>query len=116
MSLQRYTKRKKDYTKPLNFKPISLRYVEQYIPPEIMADSLKRIIEFILKKVPLDKRIKRRNRIKDKIKNINIQLLSTTNMPEAASIGQALTIVKNMLFGKDASYINYVIKELAEKL
>ena len=111
---RQYTKRRKDFTK--GTKPISSRDMGDYISPEVMAESLQKIISFILSKVPYDKRNKRKVRIKTKILELSSQDLSTTNLPEAASIGQALTIVKNMLFGKDPNYINQVRQDLMNKL
>lgn len=111
---QQFTKRRKDFTKPP--KPISVRDMGEYITPELMSASLLKIINFILSKVPMDKKNKRKMRIKTKLLELSPQNLSTTELPEAATIGQALTIVKNMLFGKAPSYIDQVRQEIIRKL
>ena len=111
---RQFTKRRKDFTKPS--KPISSRDMGEYIPPDVMSDSLLKIINFILSKVPYDKQNKRKLRIKTKLLELSPQNLSTTELPEAATIGQALTIVKNMLFGKAPNYIDQVRREIIRKL
>lgn len=116
---KRYTekiKRPKKYTKLIKERPESVVQMEHKIRPEIMAEALHNIIEFILEKVPDLKRMKRKQGLKQKIMELNTNALSTKQLPEASSIGQSLTIFKNMMFGKSPEYIEKVRSNLLKRM
>lgn len=112
----KYTKTRKKYTKPPKEISKEVRVLETRIDPRIMANALYEVVRFVLAKVPENQRIKRRMRLKEKIMQLNPNILSTKHLPEASAIGQSLTIIKNMMFGKSQTYISEVLRELIKRL
>ena len=112
----RFSKTRKKYTK--GPKPISneVRVLETRIDPAVMAAAIYQVIEFVLAKVPPQKRTKRKMRIQQKIMQLNPNILSSKRLPESSSIGQTLTIIKNMMFGKSQPYIASVLRDLLRRL
>lgn len=112
----KYTKTRKKYTKPPKEVSKEVRVLETHVDPKIMAAALYEVIRFVLAKVPENKRFKRRMRLKEKIMQLNPNILSTKRLPEASAIGQSLTIIKNMMFGKSQPYIAEVLREILKRL
>lgn len=77
-----------------------------------MAD----IIKFMTGKIGKDTREGALNRLRTKIYNMNAIEIGNKQMPVSASLGQAITFVKTVLFGKHPEYVRTVLTEIARNL
>jgi len=82
----------------------------------LVGKYLADIIKFTLNKLPLEKRSFILNKIKDKIYHLNEQEIASKQMPMTASIGQAITFVKHILFNHDAVYTREVLNSIVRNL
>ena len=84
------------------------------------ADSvgkyLSDIVKFILARLPLEKRPRAAQILKQKFGVMSENEIAGKNMPNAAVYGQAITFVKHVLFNQDASYVREVLNSLSRNL
>lgn len=74
------------------------------------------IIRFTLSKVPVEKRDKAINTVKQRIYTLNEREISMKNLPATSAIGQSITFVKHVLFNHDPIYVREVINNLVRNL
>lgn len=77
---------------------------------------LANIINFILNRVPLEKRLLARDNLKQKFAMMSEQEISTKQLPDSAAIAQSITFVKHVLFNHDAAYVREVLNNLVSAL
>lgn len=84
--------------------------------PEFVASQIKDIIDFILTKLSYESRIKAYPNLAQKIQDLNPNELSLKKTPGGAPIGLSISLVKNILNGRDPFFIKLVMDELSKKL
>jgi hypothetical protein len=90
--------------------PISKRAQD---PVRRTAESILKIINFILFRVPQKDKIRYLQRIRGKIMRIPSGQVSLKKLPQTAAIGQAISLTKNILSGLNPFFVKRVIDELA---
>ena len=80
------------------------------------AESMLRIIIFLLFRVPPDKKRRFLQRVRGKLQHLSPADISMKNMPPTASIGQAVGITKNILAGLNPFFVKRVIDELTQMM
>lgn len=77
---------------------------------------LSGIVKFILNRLPIDKRSRATEILKQKFNVMSENEIAGKNMPNAAVYGQAITFVKHVLFNQDANYVREVLNSLSSNL
>jgi len=80
--------------------------------PQKVGQYLAHIVKFLLRRVPEKNRSKAVSKLKGKFKSLDVNALSSKNIPAYSSMGQAITFVKNVLFNNGPGYIEKVINSL----
>jgi len=80
------------------------------------AQSLFKIIQFLFYRVPHKDRKRFISRVRGKITRISPAEIGMKKLPPTASIGQAISLSKNLLSGLNPIFINEVLKELVKLL
>jgi hypothetical protein len=93
--------------------PISKRAQD---PVRRTAESILKIINFIMFRVPQKHKTKFLQRIRGKIQRIPAGQVSIKKLPQTASIGQSISLVKNILSGLNPFFVKRVIDELASMM
>lgn len=74
---------------------------------------LANIINFILNRVPPDKRLIARDNLKQKFALMGESEIASKHLPDSAAIAQSITFVKHVLFGHDPVYIREVLRAIS---
>lgn len=74
------------------------------------------IVRFTLNRIPVERRAAALQNLKEKFYSFNANEIAQKNLPPTASLGQAITFVKHVLFNHDAFYIREVINNLVKNL
>lgn len=77
---------------------------------------LSDIVKFTISRISPENRGKSLENLKNKIYSLNENEIGNKNMPNGASIGQALVFVKHVLFGHGASYVREVLNNIVRNL
>jgi hypothetical protein len=83
---------------------------------ESLGRDLAQIIKFIMRRISFEKRPFAIMKLRSKIWGLDETQISSKNSPDTAAIGQAITFVKTILNGKDASYIRKVLSDIIREL
>lgn len=73
---------------------------------------LANIVNFILNRVPVEKRFQAKESLKRKFSMMSDNEIASKHLPDSAAIAQSITFVKHVLFNHDASYIREVLNSL----
>ncbi len=84
--------------------------------PERVGEYLSSIIKIILTRISPLNRAKALLNVKNKIYNLNSNELANKKMPASASIGQAITFIKTILFNQNPEFIRQVINSTVSRL
>lgn len=84
--------------------------------PKFVAEQITSIIHVMVDRMKPESRNKALPNIGDKIKNLNVLEMSNKRHPGGASIGTSISIVKNILNGRDPYFIKLVVDELVSNL
>jgi hypothetical protein len=90
--------------------PISKRAQD---PVRRTAESILKIINFILFRVPQKNKLRYIQRIRGKIMRIPAGQVSMKRLPQTAAIGQAISLTKNILSGLNPFFVKRVVDELS---
>lgn len=85
-------------------------------PVRRTAESILKIIHFVMFRVPQKDKAKFLQRIRGKIQRIPAGQVSIKKLPQTAAIGQAISITKNILSGLNPFFVQRVIDELANMM
>lgn len=85
-------------------------------PVRRTAESILKIITFILFRVPQKDKTRYLQRIRGKIMRIPTGQVSLKHLPQTAAIGQAISLTKNILSGLNPFFVKRVIDELANMM
>lgn len=112
--------RNKQMPQPSGNPPLSIRasglVVEAQDPIRRTAESMLRIIIFLLFRVPPQSKRRFLQRVRGKLQRLSPADISTKSMPPTASIGQAVGITKNILAGLNPFFVKRVIDELTRMM
>ena len=81
-------------------------------PVRKTAESIHKIILFVLYRVPPEKREKFLSRIRGKVQKMNPVEMSGKKVPVNSTIGQAISLTKNILNGLNPAFTQQVLQEL----
>lgn len=84
--------------------------------PILVAKQIKGIIDVMVGRMSPEAQRRAYPNIKNRINNLNILELNGKKSPGGAAIGISITLIKNILNGRDPMFINAVIKELSKYL
>ena len=84
--------------------------------PELVGKYLSGVVQFTLGRISPEKRQRVLDKVKSKIYYLNDLEMASKKMPAAASIGQAIGFIKNILANHDATYIRQVLNSIARHL
>ena len=93
--------------------PISKRAQD---PVRRTAESILKIINFLMFRVPQKDKTKFMQRIRGKIMRIPAGQVSIKRLPQTAAIGQAISLTKNILSGLNPFFVKRVIDELTNMM
>jgi len=83
--------------------------------PTYVGKIVSDIVKVILARVPHDK-VNTYNDMRNKILNINVADVSGKNLPDTATYGQAITLIKTLLSGYDPEFVKKVLISTANNL
>lgn len=80
--------------------------------PQYVAEQIKNIIEVMVSRMSPEARQRAYPTVMEKVKILNIQDISNKKSPGGASIGVSISLIKNILNGRDPIFIKLVMDEL----
>lgn len=87
-----------------------------YQNPKVVARYIKNIIDVLVSRFSTDAKLRSYPNLRNKIQKLNPYELSAKKSPGGAAIGVAITLIKNILNGRDPHFINLVISNLVRIL
>jgi hypothetical protein len=90
--------------------------IKEADPSKKTAESLYKIIQFLLYRVPQKRKSRYFSRLTGKIRRISPTQIGLKKMPPTASIGQAISMSKNLLSGLNPLFVSNVLQELIRLL
>ena len=87
-----------------------------YENPRVVADYIKGIIDVLVARFQPEARARSYPNIRNRLRNLNPSELSGKKSPGGAAIGAAISLIKNILNGRDPHFINLVITNLTRVL
>jgi len=93
--------------------PISKRAQD---PVRRTAESILKIINFVLFRVPQKDKVRYLRRIRGKIQKLPAGQLSMKRMPQSSAIGQSIALTKNILSGLNPFFVKRVMDELVNMM
>jgi transcription termination factor NusB len=89
---------------------------QELLNPDVVAKQIAEIIKTMISQMKPDSQLKAIPNIKDKIKDLSVSELSSKKVPGGAPIGTSISLIKNILNGKDPAFIYAVVLKLGEFL
>jgi|ERR1700722_11844299 len=83
---------------------------------EQVGKYLSDIVKFVLNRVPIDKRQRAFQSLRNKFLTMNEADISSKQLPASSALGQSITFVKHVLFNHDAPYVRAVLDQLVKHL
>lgn len=84
--------------------------------PKYVANQIRGIIQIMVGRMSLEAQQKAYPNLMGKIKNLNIQEMTTKKQPGGSALGVSISLVKNILNGRDPYFIKMVIDDLSRGL
>lgn len=84
--------------------------------PKFVADQIRDILDVMIGRMSLESQIKAYPNLRNRINNLPIIEMSQKKHPGGAAIGVSIGLIKNILNGRDSTFINAVIRELLKVL
>ena len=100
----------------LSKKMVKSAAVSELGDSKAVGNYLAGIVRFILNRVPPDKRLQVRDRLKQKFYLMNADDIASKHLPDNAAVAQSITFVKHVLFNHDSNYVHEVINALVSAL
>jgi hypothetical protein len=85
-------------------------------PPEEAGAYMAALVKFLLKRISPDKRPKAIQAMKRKIYYINEYQVASKRTPPSSSMGQSITIIKNLLLEHPAEYVRLCLNSIVKHL
>ena len=84
--------------------------------PTYVADQLHSVIKIMISSMSPEARQRSYGNVSKKFEEFNVMEIAGKKSPGGAAIGVSLSLVKNILNGKDPYFINIVLSELMIRL
>jgi hypothetical protein len=84
--------------------------------PNYVAEQIINIVRIMISRMSLKSRPKSFQSIRRKIYQLNPSAMSLKKAPGGAMIGVSISLIKNMLNGRDPYFITHVLREVTNKL
>jgi len=84
--------------------------------PKFVANQIRDIIDVMIGRMSIDSQQSAYPNLKRKFLELNIPDMSSKNQPGGSYIGTSISLVKNILNGRDPYFIKTVIDELNKGL
>jgi hypothetical protein len=84
--------------------------------PHYVANEIRNIIHVIIGRMSLESQQKAYPNLKSKFKNLNVAEISSKKQPGGSALGVSISLVKNILNGRDPYFIKMVLDELSRGL
>lgn len=84
--------------------------------PKFVAKQISDIIDVMIGRMSIQARERAYPNIKNRIRSLNIPEMASKKHPGGASIGVSISLIKNILNGRDPYFIKMVIDELSKEL
>ena len=84
--------------------------------PKFVADKIRDIIDVMIGRMSLEGQQKSYPNLRAKIQELNVSEMAGKRQPGGASVGMSMSLVKNILNGRDPYFIKMVIDELGRGL
>jgi len=84
--------------------------------PTYVAEQLHSIIKIMISSMSPEARVRSYSNVSKKLEEFNVMEIAGKKSPGGAAIGVSLSLVKNILNGKDPYFINIVLSELMIRL
>ncbi len=81
-----------------------------------VAEQLHNIIKIMISRMSVEARPRSYQNVSSKIRDFNVMEIANKRAPGGAAIGVSLSLIKNILNGKDPHFINVVLSELMIRL
>jgi len=81
--------------------------------PKYVAEQIRNIMGVMVGRMSLDAQQRAYPNLVRKINELNVHEMSTKKQPGGASIGMSISLVKNILNGRDPYFIKMVIDDLS---
>ncbi len=87
-----------------------------YNNPIYVAEQIREVIKIMISRMKPDSQARAYPNIKQKLRSLNTVELSNKKSPGGAAIGVSISLIKNVLNGRDPMFIRLVLDELGKKL
>ena len=84
--------------------------------PTYVAEQLHSMIKVMISRMSPEARMRSYNNVSNKLQAFNVMEIAGKKSPGGAAIGVSLSLIKNVLNGKDPYFINIVLSELMIRL
>jgi hypothetical protein len=81
-----------------------------------VAEQLHNVIKVMIARMSPEARQRSYDNVSNKISEFNVLEIANKRSPGGAAIGVSLSLIKNVLNGRDPYFINVVLSELAKRL
>lgn len=100
----------------LDKKMVKCAAIAELGDPDSVGKYLSDIVKFMLLRLPVQKRPRAAQILKQKFSVLSENAIAGKKMPPASVYGQAITFIKHVLFNQDATYIRNVLNSLSRYL
>jgi hypothetical protein len=84
--------------------------------PKFVAEQIRDIIDVMVGRMSLESRQRAYPNLRNKINRLPVTEMSSKKQPGGSSIGVSISLIKNILNGRDPFFIKSVINELLKVL
>lgn len=81
--------------------------------PKYVAEQIRDIIGVMVGRMSPEAQMRAYPNIANRIRNLNTVEISNKKSPGGAAIGISISLIKNILNGRDPAFVNLVLNELA---
>lgn len=93
-----------------------IKHAQSYQSPIIIAQNIKKIIDTMVGNFALDARMRAYPNLRNKIKSLNPEQIASKRSAGGAALGVSISLVKNILNGRDPIFVRMVINNLVRIL
>lgn len=84
--------------------------------PIYVAEELHNVIKVMISRMSFEARPRSYKNVSNKIQDFNVMEIANKRSPGGSAIGVSLSLIKNVLNGRDPHFINVVLNELVRRL
>lgn len=99
-----------------NYRIIALAFYSKLGDPSVSGKNLADIIRFLMRRIPETKRGKAIGNMITKLRLLDSKDISIKKMMPYSSMGQSISLIKNVLAGYDSTYIRSVLDAIIRNL